>query len=78
MGATNNKSSEQPPELSENSKLSKSSFIIKEQIGGGSFGIIYKAYDNFNKREVAIKITTKITFMRVMKKIIFYFVLNEK
>ena len=59
MEATNNKSSEQPPELSENSKLSKSSFIIKGQIGGGSFGNIYRAYDNFNKREVAIKIIHK-------------------
>ena len=59
MGQTNNKSSEQPPELSQYSELQKSSFIIKNRLGDGSFGYIYKAYDSINKREVAIKIIQK-------------------
>ena len=59
MGVGNNKSSEQPSDLSEHSKLSESSFEIKEKIGEGSFGDIFKAYDKINKRLVAIKIINK-------------------
>ena len=59
MGTTSNKSSEQPPELSGHSELSKSSFIIKNIIEEHKYTTIYKAYDSINKREVAIKIIRK-------------------
>ena len=59
MGVPNNKSSEQPSELSGHSKLSKSPFEIINILGTGSFSAIYKAYDSINKRNVAIKIFEK-------------------
>jgi serine/threonine protein kinase len=31
--------------------------INKDSIGGGSFGTVYKAYDNILDREVAIKVS---------------------
>ena len=62
MEVENNKSSEHLSDLSEHSKLSKSSFEIKQKIGRGSFGDIFKAYDKINKRLVAIKIINKDYF----------------
>jgi serine/threonine protein kinase len=38
-----------------------SNFTIKEQLGSGKFGIVYRAIEKYSEREVAIKIILKKT-----------------
>ncbi len=43
-----------PPNYSE-PKIFNNQFIIKSKISSGSFGIVYLAYDKYNREELAIK-----------------------
>lgn len=44
-----------------NSEFTINNFTIKEQIGSGKFGIVYRAIAKYSEKEVAIKIVSKKT-----------------
>lgn len=44
-----------------NSELTINHFTVKEQIGSGKFGIVYRAVARYSERDVAIKIVSKKT-----------------
>ena len=46
------------PELKEIKEISNGRFLLGTMIGKGAFGQIYKAIDNVNKKEVAVKIVS--------------------
>jgi hypothetical protein len=44
------------PEAKEIKEISNGRFVLGAMVGKGAFGQIYKAMDNVNKKEVAVKI----------------------